>query len=155
MYLDAQSSLKLYKINLQFCFRLCDLLRESGVHWSEAGNRAVDGCAAELESATTRMLDAGDWNALGFVAGDLFWKALQLQTGAVQQLAETVLGNQTAVASGVQAAVSEWQRESAAALKESTGAMPISTSLQDYMQDYLHLLVPSAPAPRKAGRRVH
>lgn len=158
MYLDAQSSLTQYKVNLQFYFRLCDLLRENGLRWSEAGNRAVDACAAELESASTRMLDARDWNSLGFVASDLGWKALQLQCGAVQQLAETTLNNQSAFSAAVQEAVSSWQKDSAAALKESTGAMPISTTLQDYLQDYLHLLTPQAPgsASRKSStRRAH
>lgn len=149
MYLDAKSALTLYKVNLQFHFRLCDLLRENALRWSEAGNRAADNYAAELETAATRMLDASDWSTLGFVASDLYWKALQLQTRAVQQLAETTLGNQTALSSATQEAVSAWQKEAAATLKETTGAMPISTTLQDYLQDYLHLLTPKTGASRK------
>ena len=153
MYLDARSTLTLYKVNLQFSFRLCDLLRDNALRWSEAGNRAVDACAAELESATTRMLDAGDWNSLSFISSDLYWKALQLQTRAVQQLAETTLGNQTTLSSATQEAVSAWQKEAAAALKETTGAMPISTTLQDYLQDYLHLLSPEGAASRRKSSR--
>lgn len=154
MYLDAQSSLTLYKVNLQFYFRVCDLLRENSLRWGEAGNRTLDTCAAELESAATRMLDASDWKSLGFVAGDLYWKALQLQIGSVQHLAETTLGNLTTLAAALQEAISAWQRDSGAALKESTGAMPISTTLQDYLQDYLHLLTPQAPGS-KASRKLH
>lgn len=154
MYLDAQSSLTLYKVNLQFYFRLCDLLRDNALRWSEAGNRAVDAGAAELEGATTRMLDASDWPNLALVAGDLYWKALQLQTRAVQHVAETTLGNQSAFAAAAQEAVSSWQQASAAALKESRGAMPISTTLQDYLQDYLHLLTP-AGAAKASTRRTH
>jgi leucyl aminopeptidase (aminopeptidase T) len=153
MYLDAQSTLTLYKVNLQFSFRLCDLLRENALRWSEAGNRAVDACAAELESATTRMLDAGDWNSLAFISNDLYWKALQLQTRAVQQLSETTLGNQTTLSSATQEAVSAWQKEASAALKETTGAMPISTTLQDYLQDYLHLLSPEGATSRRKSSR--
>lgn len=154
MYIDAQSTLTLYKVNLQFTFRLCDLLRDNALRWSEAGNRAVDSCAAELESAATRMLDAGDWNSLAFISSDLYWKALQLQTRAVQHLAETTLSNHTTLSAATQEAVSAWQQEAASALKETTGAMPISTTLQDYLQDYLHLLNPAdTVSRRKASRR--
>lgn len=157
MYLDPQSTLTLFKVNLQLYFRLCDLTRENTLRWSEAGNRALNTCTAELENAATRMLDASDWNSLNGIAGDLYWKALQLQTNVVQQVAETTLGNQSAFGTASQEAVSTWQKEAAAALKETTGAMPISTTLQDYFQDYLHLLTPTQPAgSRKAStRKVH
>lgn len=153
MYLDAQSALTLYKVNLQFTFRLCDLLRENALRWSEAGNHVVDASAAELESAATRMLDAGDWGSLAFISSDLYWKALQLQSQAVQQLAETTLTNQSTFSSASQEAVSSWQKQAAAALKETTGAMPISTTLQDYLQDYLNLLNPQAAGSRRKPPR--
>lgn len=152
MYLDPQSSLALYKVNLKFYFRLCDLMRENMLRWSEAGNHSLDTCAAELETAATRLLDAGDWRAMGFVASDLFWKALQLQTGAMQHMTETVLGSQSSFASSLQAAISIWQKESAEALKETAGAMPISTALHDYLKDYLHVL---EPFPGTPARRLH
>lgn len=159
MYLDAQSSLTLYKGNLQFYFRVCDLLRENSLRWSEAGNRALDACAAELESAATRMLDARDWHSLALVSADLYWKALQLQMSSLQRQAETTLSNQTAFVAALQEAVSAWQQQSSAALKESAGTMPISTTLQDCLQDYLHLLVPAAPAAGngkgKSARKLH
>lgn len=157
MYLDAQSALTLYKVNLQFSFRLCDLLRENALRWNEAGSRAIDACASELENATTRMLDASDWSSLAFVSSDLYWKALQLQTRAAQQLAETTLANHNALSAATQETVSAWQKQAAGALKETTGAMPISTTLQDYLQDYLHLLAPQAGrAQRKTARgRAH
>ncbi|CAD5378112.1 conserved hypothetical protein [Pseudomonas sp. OF001] len=153
MYFDAQSALTLYKVNLQFSFRLCDLLRENALRWNEAGSRAVDTCAAELESATTRMLDASDWSRLALVSSDLYWKALQLQTRAVQHLAETTLSNHGSLSAATQEAVSAWQKEAAAALKETTGAMPISTTLQDYLQDYLHLLSPEGATARRKSTR--
>lgn len=37
-----------------------------------------------------------------------------------------------------------WQKSVAAALKETTGEMPISSMLQDYLQDTLRLLTPPA-----------
>ncbi len=157
MYLDAKSSLTLFKVNLQFYFRVCDLMRENTLRWGEAGSRSLDTCATELESAATRMLDASDWNTLGVVSSDLLWKAMQLQTHAVQHLAEASLGNQTAFNSAAQEAVSTWQQASSAALKETTGAMPISTTLQDYLQDYLHLLTPVEPGGRRksSARKPH
>ncbi|MNC26836.1 hypothetical protein D3C75_749830 [compost metagenome] len=99
------------------------------------------------------MLDASDWNTLGVVSSDLLWKAMQLQTQAVQQLAETTLANQTAFNSAAQKAVASWQQASSAALKETSGAMPISTTLQDYLQDYLHLLTPEHGGRRKPSAR--
>ena len=157
MYLDAKSSLTLYKVNLQFCFRVCDLMRENALRWGEAGSRSLDSCATELESAATRMLDAEDWNTLGIVSNDLLWKAVEMQTKAVQHLAETTLANQTAFNSAAQEAMSSWQQASSAALKESAGAMPISTTLQDYLQDYLHLLTPEERSGRRRGsaRKPH
>lgn len=153
MYIDAQSTLALYKVNLEFYFHLCDLLRDNTLRWSEAGNRAVDSCTAELETAATRMLDANDWGNLAFVSSDLYWKALQLQTRSVQQLAETTLGNHNAFSAAVQKAVSTWQKDAAGALRETTGAMPISTTLQDYLQDYLHLLSPAESSGRRKSSR--
>lgn len=153
MYLDPQSTLTLYKVNLQLYFRLCDLTRQSALRWSEAGNRAIDSCSAELESAATRMLDASDWKSLNGIAADLYWKALQLQTDVIQQVAETSLANQSTFANAAQEAISAWQKDAAASLKETTGAMPISTTLQDYFQDYLHVLAPKETATRKASAR--
>ncbi|MNU01504.1 hypothetical protein D3C72_2449320 [compost metagenome] len=53
--------------------------------------------------------------------------------------------------------MSTWQQASSAALKETTGAMPISTTLQDYLQDYLHLLTPVEPGGRRksSARKPH
>lgn len=157
MYLDAKSSLTLYKVNLKFYFRLCDLARENTLRWSEAGNQALDTYAKGVEHAATRMLDASDWNTLSIVSSDLLWKALQLQINAVQHLAETALGNQATLNSAVQEAVSTWQQKSSAALKETSGAMPISTTLEDYLQDYLHLLTPMDTGSRRkpSARKPH
>ena len=155
MYLDPQSTLTLFKVNLQLYFRLCDLTRESTLRWSEAGNRAVNSCTAELENAATRMLDAGDWKSLNGIAADLYWKALQLQTDVIQQVAETSLANQSTFANAAQEAISTWQKDAAASLKETTGAMPISTTLQDYFQDYLQLLAPKDSARKASARKVH
>lgn len=157
MYLDAKSSLSLFKVNLQFYFRVCDLMRQNTLRWGAAGSRSLDTCATELESAATRMLDASDWNTLGVVSSDLLWKAMQLQTKAVQQVAETTLANQTAFNSAAQEAVASWQQASSAALKETAGAMPISATLQDYLQDYLHLLTPEEPGGHRkpSARKPH
>lgn len=157
MYLDAKSSLTLYKVNLQFYFRVCDLMRENTLRWSEAGNQSLDTYAKGVEHAATRMLDASDWNTLGIVSSDLLWKAMQLQINAVQHLAETTLANQATLNSAVQEAVSTWQQKSSAALKETSGAMPISTTLQDYLQDYLHLLTPMEAGGRRkpSARKPH
>lgn len=158
MYLDPQTSLALYKVNLKFYFRLCDLARENLLRWSEAGNRSLDTTAAELETGATRMLDAADWRTMGFVASDLFWRSLQLQANAMQHMAETVLSSQGATASAVQEAISAWQKDSAAALKETAGAMPISTSMQDYLENYLHVLAPASGLAMRLGaseRKLH
>lgn len=153
MYFDPQSSLALYKVNLKFYFRLCDLVRENLLRWSDAGNHALDTCAAELETAATRLLDAGDWHAMGFVAGDLYWKALQSQTNAIQHMTETILGSQSSFASALQESISTWQKESAEALKETTGAMPISTTLQHFLQVLPPLPGRGVGAP--PARRLH
>lgn len=157
MYLDPQSTLTLFKVNLQLYFRLCDLARENALRWSEVGNRALNTCTEKLENTATRMLDANDWNSLNGITGDLYWKALQLQTNVLQQVAETTLGNQSSFSSASQKAISTWQKDASAALKETTGAMPISTTLQDYFQGYLHLLTPLDPASSRktSARKVH
>jgi hypothetical protein len=151
MRLDPQSSLALYKVNLQFYFRLCDLLRENGLRWAAAGRDTFEACATDFEHAATRTLDAGDWKAVGFVAGDLYWKALQQQTQALQRFAETVVANQTGFATALQDAVASWQKEAAAALQESAGAMPISAMLQSWLEPPAPA---PTPAPAPAGRRA-
>jgi len=45
--------------------------------------------------------------------------------------------------------IHSWMRT--AALKETTGAMPICAKLQDYLQDTLRLLTP--PATEAGGRK--
>lgn len=146
MRLDPQSSLALYKVNLQLYFRFCDLLRENGLRWAAAGRDTFEACTTEFERAATRTLDAGDWKAVGFVAGDLYWKALQQQTQALQRFAETVVANQTGFATALQDALANWQKAAAVALQETAGAMPVSAMLQSWLE-------PPAPTPA-AGRRA-
>ncbi len=156
MYLDAQSSLTLYKVNLQYGFRLCDLLRDNALRCSEAGSRALDSCAVQLEDAATRMLEASDWSSLGLVSSDLAWKALQLHNAAIQRTAETALDHQAALQRAVQAAVAGWQQDSAAALREARGAMPISTTLQECLDAWLQMCTPATGTPpRGRARQAH
>jgi len=62
----------------------------------------------------------------------------------VRPFAEATIRSQMAFATALQEGVSMWQKSVAAALKETTGEMPISSMLQDYLQDTLRLLTPPA-----------
>lgn len=130
MNLDPQSLLALHKVNLQLHFRLCELMRNNGLRWAGALRDSLEACNTELEHATTRVLDAGDWKTVGFVASDAYWSALQQQTRALQRFAETVVTNQTGLSAALQEAITTWQKEAALALREGAGAMPVSGLLK-------------------------
>ena len=68
-----RNALALFKASLELQFRLCDLMRRNTLRWNEAQNRMIDGCASEFEASATRLLDAPDWQQVGFVAADLGW----------------------------------------------------------------------------------
>ncbi|MHB1372345.1 MAG: hypothetical protein ACYC5W_11985 [Thauera sp.] len=150
MTLDPRSTLALFKANLELQFRLCDLLRRNALRWSEAQNRMLDSCASELESVATRMLDAPDWQQLGFVASDLGWKAMQQQNCASLRMAELSIANQSALMQDIQSAYAKWQASCAAALRESAGAMPVSAALEESMQAAMALL--AAPGGVRSGK---
>jgi len=147
MHFDTRASLALYKTNLELYLRLCALLRENSLRWVDASTHSIDTCSAEFETVIARMLAAGDWTAMMLAAGEMPWKAAQHQVNAVQHLAETMIGSQSAFVTAVQEALSTWQRDAAAALRETTGAMPLSTTLRDLIEDYL----PSVPPPPQAA----
>lgn len=154
MHFDTRASLALYKTNLELYLRLCALLRENSLRWIDASTHSIGTCSAEFETVIGRMLAADDWTTVTLAAGETPWKAAQHQVNAVQHLAETMIGSQSAFAAAAQEALSTWQREAAAALREATGAMPLSTTLRDLIEDYLPSVAPPQAAPGKpSGKR--
>ncbi|WP_068804130.1 hypothetical protein [Thauera phenolivorans] len=147
MNLDPQSLLALHKVNLQFHFRVSELMRDNGLQWAGALRDSLEACNAEIELATTRVLDAGDWKAVGFVAGDAYWSALQHQTRALQRFAETVVATQTGFATALQEAITTWQKEAALALRKGAGAMPLSGLLEALIEP----VTDAAAQPAAAG----
>ena len=147
MNLDPQSLLALHKVNLQFHFRVSELMRDHGLHWAGALRESLEACNAEIELATTRVLDAGDWKPVGFVAGDAYWSALQHQTRALQRFAETVVATQTGFATALQEAITTWQKEAALARREGAGAMPLSGLLEALIEP----VTDAAAQPAAAG----
>lgn len=141
---QAQDGLALFKASLELQFRLCDLMRRNTLRWNEAVNRMIDGCASEFEADATRMLEAPNWQQLGFATTDLGWKALQHRNCALLKLAETAVANQSALQHEMQQAWSRWQQDCAHALREAHGAMPLSTALET-------LIGTVATPPRLAG----
>ena len=154
MKLDAQSALALHKVNLELCFRLCDMFRHHGLRWSEARNHTLDVCATELEDVTTRMLEADDWNTLGFVASDLGWKALQHQNLFLQHFAQIAVASQADLMRQAQDAIATWQKDCAGALKESADMMTFSAVLQQLLGSAPQWLPAQPPVQaRKPARR--
>ncbi|NMG14622.1 hypothetical protein [Aromatoleum bremense] len=137
MHFDTRASLALHKTNLGLYLRLCTLLRENSLRWINASTHSIDTCSAEFETVIGRMLAADNWTAMLLAAGEMPWKTAQHQVDAVQHLAETMLGSQAAFMSATQEALSTWQRDAAVALRETTGAMPLSTTLRSLIEDYL------------------
>ncbi|NMG54128.1 hypothetical protein [Aromatoleum aromaticum] len=149
MHFDTRASLALYKTNLQLHLRLCALLRENSLRWIDASTHSISTCSTEFETVIDRLLAADDWAAVTLAAGEMPWKAAQHQLNAVQRLAETMIGSHSAFVTSAQETLSTWQRDAAAALRETTGAMPLSTTLRDLIEDYLPSVSPPRAAPGK------
>jgi hypothetical protein len=81
----------------------------------------------------SRLLDAPDWQQVGFVAADLGWKSLQQRNCALLKMAEAVVANQSALQQDMQQAWAQWQHDCTRALKEASGAMPLSTTLENLL----------------------
>lgn len=131
--LDPRHALALFKASLELQFRLCDLMRRNALRWNEAQNRMIDGCASKFEAAAASLLDAPDWRQVGFVATDLGWKALQQRNCALLEMATAVVANQSALQQDLQQAWAQWQHDCTRALKEASGAMPLSTTLENLL----------------------
>ena len=83
---------------------------------------------------------APDWQQVGFVAADLGWKSLQQRNCALLKMAEAVVANQSALQQDMQQAWAQWQHDCTRALREASGAMPLSTTFETLL----------APATRPA-----
>ena len=130
---NPRNALALFKANLELQFRLCDLMRRNTLRWNEAQNRMIDGCASEFEASATRLLDAPDWQQVGFVAADLGWKSLQQRNCALLKMAEAVVANQSALQQDMQQAWAQWQHDCTRALKEASGTMPLSATFEELL----------------------
>ena len=89
MRLDPQSSLALYKVNLQFYFRLCDLLRENGLRWAAAGREGQPQVQVLIAmKPTPEQLE--EWAAAG--ATDLIWGVPDKSTDEVLAYLDRLAG---------------------------------------------------------------
>ncbi|MGJ4803241.1 phasin family protein [Luteimonas sp. SDU82] len=105
----------LWKANLDLQMRLGRLMQESGQHWLELGTRAAGESAAEFQTEATRLLQAGNWQALAALPMDAFWRQAEQRVGDGQASAQAALQAQEGFARGLTEALQEWQRDLAKA----------------------------------------
>lgn len=153
---DARSALTLHKVNLELCFRLCDMFRHHGLRWSEARNHMLDVCASELEEVSSRMLDNDDWMATGFVSGDLGWKTLQHQSLFLHHFARIAVASHADLLCQAQDAIAAWQKACVGALEARADMPGFRAALQelfDMTRQCWALPAPTEPPPLPAAGR--
>jgi len=116
--------LSLYQANADLQTRIGALIQDSGRQWLDYARRLVGDCVAEGNAGLQGVLLAQDWQRLAALPADAFWRQLQQRFGDQQATAQAAVAAQTAFANGLQEALGDWQRDTAAALDEAGLAYP-------------------------------
>src|SRR5690606_13740308 len=137
----------LYRANLQLQARIAELLHDGSRQWLDFGQRLVEEGLLERD-AELRSLGRHDWQALAALPADAFWRQVQQRFGDQQAAAQVSVAVQAAFARGLQEAMREWRRDTAAALDEAGLGFPVDNPMWSALfqgWDALPGLVPGFP----------
>jgi len=118
----------LYQANLELQARIADLLQDSSRQWLEFGQRLVEEGVLE-GNAGLEALGRQDWQKLASLPVDAFWRQLQQRFGDQQAAAQVSVAVQAAFARGLQDAMRDWRRDTAAALDEASLGFPVDNPM--------------------------
>ncbi|WP_374153136.1 phasin family protein [Xanthomonas hortorum] len=111
----TQLPLELHKNNIELLLKLAKLVQESGLRWSEFGDRLFRDGIAEADAEIEALVKTDEWQKLATLPAESFWRQLQQRFGDTQAIAQIGISSQTAFASGLQEALQGWQQHAVAA----------------------------------------
>jgi hypothetical protein len=137
MNLNNQSAMTLAKANMAFSLKLSSLMRNYNSQVMRDFQKHLEACQAEFESKTQESLAANDWASMftAWMSAPMVFS--RLQNTHMQEVMQTAMSSQLSLSNEMKDAMSGWQKETAGALQEGVGAMPMSTSMRDYFNGYL------------------
>ncbi|NBW00409.1 MAG: hypothetical protein EBR85_01610 [Betaproteobacteria bacterium] len=130
MNINQQAALTLSKSNLSLLLTLCELGRSQSAQMINELEAQLESCDTEFHLATKALLQANDWNAACWAVINLPLLVSRLQIHQLQKIFEASVAAQLRVTAVSREAMASWQRETALALQETAGAMPLSTALR-------------------------
>lgn len=148
--------LKLYKANMQLHLELTRLLQEGTHRWLEAaherGSRRIDQTKADMEG----LMDSANWQSVAMLPAETFWRLHQHQVNTLQGNNRLVIKNQAAFITGLQQAISGWQKSVNEAMGSGTDAQPMLDVMKQWTTTWTVPQIeedkPAAPA-RKTTKK--
>jgi hypothetical protein len=131
MNINRQAALTLSKSNLGLLLTLCELSRSQSAQMISELGAQLESCYKEFESTSQALLQANDWQAVCSALSNMPLLLMRLQYHQFQKVLESSIAAQLRISAVSREAVANWQRETALALQESAGAMPLSAALRE------------------------
>lgn len=131
MNINRQAALTLSKSNLGLLLTLCELSRSQSAQMISELEAQLESCYKEFESTSRALLQANDWVAVCSALSNMPLLLMRLQAQQFQKVLESSIAAQLRISAVSREAVANWQRETALALQESAGAMPLSAALRE------------------------
>lgn len=135
-------SLDLYKANVELQLRIIRLLQETGHQWLEAVQRASTDNIAETGAEIESLLRTANWQSLGTLPGESFWRLFQQRTGDVQLVNQIAVKNQAALTGGLQQALESWQKSVGSVVGTANVARPLQDIFGQWGANWAQTLQP-------------
>jgi hypothetical protein len=132
MNINQQAALTLSKSNLSLLLTLCELGRNQSAQMINELETQLESCYKEFESTSQALLQASDWAAVCSALSNMPLLVIRLQLHQFQKVLESSIAAQLRISAVSREAMANWQRETALALQEGAGAMPLSTTLRGF-----------------------
>ena len=132
MNINQQAALTLSKSNLSLLLTLCELSRNQSAQMINELGTQLESCYKEFESTSQALLQASDWAAVYSALGNMPLLVMRLELHQFQKVLESSIAAQLRISAVSREAMANWQRETALALQEGAGAMPLSATFRGF-----------------------
>lgn len=149
MHVNQQVGLILSKSNLSLMLTLCELTRNQGIQMIDELEKNLESCYREFETTAKDLLNASDWISVAAALGNMPYLVMRLQTQQLQKIMESWIKTQLRISSVSRDAIATWQRDSATALQEGAGAMPLSATLRSFFGQTTPTTLQPQPTPQR------
>lgn len=140
---NNQTGLMLTKANTDLMLKLCEVMRANGTQLMGNLQKNVQACQTEFEANVRDSMKANNWTNMTMAWMNIPLLLMKHQAGQMQQILESSVRAQLQSSSVMKDAMSNWQKDAALAIQESSSSMPLSASLRAFMNGY------SMPEPFK------